>query len=288
MSGNKYHKRKLICVNVFPTMKIGKVDADPEKKVPPWMPKWIQWYMVRQIQSLDCFAEVHERILALEPGSNIASDLKGRGYFKEVAQRRVEDCITHYRATIPKYAFVRSAKMSTITLKRAETHLNKQIDILDALEDLAQYSLKRLEKLKGMDQFPVPIEGFDKEVSSFLKITDKIQMYRTHYGIDRKLEERRSDVSPDVMAKVYDNPAVKTVLENPASRYKILNIVKKMERLASRGVGSEASDEVLESRVEPVRYDIPKEDALDMIDFEKMDTEDYPPDKSSQSGDSEE
>ena len=198
---------------------------------------------VRKLQNLPIFNEVHNRLLHCEPTAEIARYIHDEGYLPNYSHRSLVRIIDIHKQTIPKAHFIAvNASKKTNMLQRAQAYMHRQLDILQEVEEIAKYSIERINRLKAADRsmnLPIPMEGFGKEVGIFMSIAKYLEDLRQRSGLDAQSKWPEQDQTVIDIGKAYDDPKISETIRNPASRYKILKVMEKIERMSSRQLPSE-------------------------------------------------
>lgn len=203
-----------------------RIQALPATKYP----HWVQDSFVQKIRQLDCFEQVREWLIEGLPAGEVARRLVDQGYYSELSIITVQAYVTHYRATIPPWAFIsRRHPTQYLNAVKAADH---GIDVLKEMADLIRLQKKRVEiGFQREQQFGLLSSGMEKNVAVTATLISQFAEMKERLGLSE--HQIQQNLPPDVVKDVdwkhvYGRESVAKVLGNPESRARVVQVAERL------------------------------------------------------------
>lgn len=200
-----------------------------------------------RLRSLNCFPEVHQRVLdGIEPLQIAQYVQKDAGEYTDVGTPSLATVIGEYRQSLPPTLL--AAKVPRANAEAAK-RVEQGLDELSEMEKLYKMQLERIEiDFKTEKNINKLIPSMTQEIRAGREILSDIAKLKMDLGLNAR-HLGKMEVDAQIVADVtrrYDDSVGKT-LASPESRRKLLGIA---ERFLSIAAGKAGVDITVEERVE--------------------------------------
>lgn len=189
-----------------------------------------------KIRALNCFEEVHQRILSGEGATAIAKFIQeDEGEYLEATRASVVSALNYYRSTLPPGELV--AKQLPGEFKNAVKKLNKAVDEVKELEWLTRFQKRRL-RIDGAVESNIKklLPTMTQEVRAHVEVLRTLASVKMDLGLNKRhlgsLEVDATLVA-DVVGR-YGSSTVAKVLQSAESRQKVMGAAERFLALAQR------------------------------------------------------
>jgi len=189
-----------------------------------------------KIRALNCFEEVHQRILNGEGATAIAKFIQeDEGEYLEATRASVVSALNYYRSTLPPGELV--AKQLPGEFKNAVKKLNKAVDEVKELEWLTRFQKRRL-RIDGAVESNIKklLPTMTQEVRAHVEVLRTLASVKMDLGLNKRhlgsLEVDATLVA-DVVGR-YGSSTVAKVLQSAESRQKVMGAAERFLALAQR------------------------------------------------------
>lgn len=196
-----------------------------------------------KIRALNCFEEVHQRILSGEGATAIAKFIQeDAGEYLDATRASVVSALNYYRSTLPPGELV--AKQLPEEFKAAVKKLNKTVDEVKELEWLTRFQKRRL-KIDGAVESNIKklLPTMTQEVRAHVEVLRTLASVKMDLGLNKRhlgsLEVDATLVA-DVVGR-YGSSTVAKVLQSAESRQKVMGAAERFLALAQREVDDSES-----------------------------------------------
>lgn len=203
-----------------------RIQALPANKYP----QWVEESKVQKIRRLDCFEQVREWLIEGLPAGEVARRLVDQGYFEDYSVQSVQQYVSHYRATIPPWAFIsRRQPTQYLNAVKAADH---GVDVLKEMADLIKLQKKRVEiGFQREQQFGLLSSGMEKNVAVAATLINQFAEMKERLGLSE--HQIQQNLPPDVVKDVdwkhvYGRESVTKVLGNPESRARVVQVAERL------------------------------------------------------------
>jgi hypothetical protein len=189
-----------------------------------------------KIRALNCFEEVHQRILSGEGATAIAKFIQeDEGEYLDATRASVVSALNYYRSTLPPGELV--AKQLPGEFKNAVKKLNKAVDEVKELEWLTRFQKRRL-RIDGAVESNIKklLPTMTQEVRAHVEVLRTLASVKMDLGLNKRhlgsLEVDATLVA-DVVGR-YGSSTVAKVLQSAESRQKVMGVAERFLALAQR------------------------------------------------------
>lgn len=195
------------------------------------IPKWVQPAFVRKIRNLNCFELVREWLLEGIAGPEVARRVHEQcGEALDMSRNYLNDCISHYRQTIPPWAFV--ARINPQKYLKTLRSADEGLDVVKEIQDLYKLQKKRVEiGFQREQQFGLLSSGMEKNMLVAAELIEKLVSLKEQLGLN--VEQIPENLNPNIAKdvdwkRVYARESVSKVLENPESRSRVVQVAERL------------------------------------------------------------
>lgn len=189
-------------------------------------PKWVDAGHVRYIKNLKCFENVRSMILQRIPSVEIARQIQmfgeGHNHSLETLRQKLE----HYRATIPKAAFlVPSMHQHSPAFKSAIQQLRESVNVVEDMNRLKQMMFERLEiALKREREMGFLLPGIEKQYDVQMRIIKELGNAMRDYT-DAVVDDARPPVKTFSLEYAYSDKSLEAI-KSPSGQLKVAKFAK--------------------------------------------------------------
>lgn len=203
-----------------------------------------------KFRAMKCFPEVHQHILEgwtpLEVAKFIQDDRKE---YTDATRGTVVNNVKEYRASLPPGELI--ARRMPAVFNDAAKKLKEGVDEVQELEWLTRFQKRRL-KIDGTTERKINklLPSMTQEVRAHVEVLRTLSSVKMDLGLNKR-HLGSIEVDATVVAGVvdkYGTSSVAKVLQNSASRQKVMGIAEKFMALAQHVANPEVEDgEVIEA-----------------------------------------
>jgi len=206
-----------------------------------------------RIRSLNCFNEVHKRLVEGLPTAGVAEYIQNEmGEYKDIGVDSLAAMLGEYRTSLPPTELVQ--KLPRVTAE-AVARVREGLDELGEMEKLYKMQLERIEiDFQTEKNINKLMPSMTQEMRAAREILSDIAQLKMDLGLNaRHLGKMEVDaqIVSDV-TKRYDENVGKT-MASPESRRKLLGIA---ERFLSLAAGKAGVDITVQERTEPLAEEL--------------------------------
>jgi hypothetical protein len=196
-----------------------------------------------KIRALDCFDEVHQRILDGGDSASLAKYIQEEQQeYLDATRASVVSALNYYRSSLPPGELV--AKRLPGAFNDAVKKLNKRVDEVKELEWLTKFQKRRL-RIDGETETKINklLPTMTQEVRAHVEVLRTLASVKMDLGLNKRhlgsLEVDATLVA-DVVGR-YGTANVAKVLQSAESRQKVMGVAERFLALAQREL-SDAED----------------------------------------------
>jgi hypothetical protein len=193
-------------------------------------PKWVHQWKVNKIKGLKCFELVRDLLLSGVPVVEVARRVQQMGEMTAIKEASVGTYLEHYKATLP--AFLMAARHQPKQYLEIQERAETVIDVLQKLSKLYAQIEKRIERgLANEEKFGVVLNSVDPCFHMAAALLDRIHKVKMAMGIGPGQERQalpKSLAQQVEWDKVYARESVATVMANPDSRARVLQVAERL------------------------------------------------------------
>jgi hypothetical protein len=224
-------------------------------------PAWVRTSYVQLIRGLKCFEVVRRLVIEGTPAIEVARTIQSLGELTEDLTL-AENCVKHYRATLPKGELVAARKMPLTP--NLESKLSKRIDVRDDLEKLKNWMFERLEIAVNREKsFGMLLPNTEKSFSVALEIVSKLHdIQEKEIGRPEEVKKIAAESwTKTDFDNLYQKQGINDTLKNPVSRMKIARFLDQTMQLVGN-MDEQQRERVLEAAKKQVEV-LPPESTSD-------------------------